>query len=134
MTAQFMPVQDLGQRRLFVTTIQTPLLDMYVDRIRTSTEAFEASSGGFSGGFPSANISGQTGLERLCRQLSGVSNVYEKLKQWSGELYYVEVDEDEDCFALQAEEYRLLKQRIENLIIDHIEREIVQDLRSYARM
>ncbi|CCG80676.1 RINT-1 family protein [Taphrina deformans PYCC 5710] len=137
MTKTFTPLEDLSQRRKFTQSIQVALLDTYRSRIVSSTDAFEALTSGFSGGFPTTDVAGNSGLQRLCRQLSGVSNVLSRLMDWVNDPYYVAIDDPdthESCFDRQIQDYTLLKRRIETLIVNHLSNELTQDLRNYTRL
>lgn len=136
MAKQFSPVRNLKHRSRFVECLQVALLDSYLRKIQSSTDTFEELTHGFSGGFPNADVAGLTGLRRLFRQLSGASNVLDKLKDWSEIPYYIEITEFTGTvtFAQQIQEYSELCRRIKNLITMHLERELTQELRAYSRL
>lgn len=135
LTKTFAPLEDVTKRQAFVDTIQVVLLDSYLEKIRKSTDAFDELVNGFSGAFPVADIAGKPGLQRLCRQLSGVVNVLDKLKEWNEEPFYVELDHEiKSCFDTQIDAYLSLRERIEDLIVKHLQRELAQELRSYSRL
>lgn len=137
MTRLFSPVENLEQRALFVVTVQLTLLDSFIGKIRASTDAYEQLTSGFSGGFPSVDMAGKEGLQRLCRQLSGVANIHDKLRDWSDETFYIEldpVDGTDACFAQQLQEYSALRTRIEGLVAGHVEKDLIQELRPYSKL
>ncbi|ORY77686.1 TIP-1 family-domain-containing protein [Protomyces lactucae-debilis] len=136
LTQRFTPVADTEQRRRFVESLPQKLLLSYHDRIQDSTEIFEVMTSGFSGGFPSADVAGKTGLQRLCRQLSGTSNVLIKLKDMAEDPYYLSIMHADGTGCLDAlmNQYNNLKQRIEQLIITHLDREISAQLKVFCRI
>lgn len=136
MTRRYAALEGLSHHQSFVDTIQIVLLDSYLEKIKSSTDAFDELANGFSGGFPSADITGLPGLKRLCRQLSGVSTVMEKIIDWADEPFYIDMNDNKPeagCFAAQLEGYSVLKERIQVLICSHVEREFSQELRPYVR-
>lgn len=137
MTKRSTPLEGLDHHQTFISSVQVPLLDSYLEKIRASTDAFDELVNGFSGGFPSADITGLNGLKRLCRQISGVSNVLLKIKDLSNDPFFIDnssSEEDQSCFQRQIDEYSNHETRIQGLITLQIERELVQDLRSYFRL
>lgn len=136
-TKRSVPLEGLAHHHSFISSVQIVLLDSYLEKIRASTDAFDNLVNGFSGGFPSADVMGLNGLRRLCRQISGVSNVLAKLREWADDPFYIHdgvSGENESCFNQQIADYTDLKERIRLLIDSQIERELVQDLRTYLRL
>ena len=133
MSRQFSPVENLLQRKDFVDTVQKALLDSFFEKIRSSTEAYEQLTSGFSGGFPTIDISGLQGLQRLFRQLSGVVAISGALLDWSDDPYYIECN-TEPCFSTQIKDYSTLRERIEKLIVSHLERDLSSAMKAYAKI
>lgn len=136
MTRRFAPLEDLELRTRFVGAIQVYLLESYLARVQSSTDAFEALTGGFSGGFPTGDIAGKAGLQRLCRQMSGIANVHQKIVEWSEDPYYVvlEAETARPCFERQCQDFSKLQDRIEGMITNHLYAELSQEIRPYTRL
>lgn len=170
-TDRYRPLPEFSLRLPFLIDIQLPLLEAYLQRINSVTDAFETLSfglmravpGSIAGGESGTNgprlTNGVNGLQRLIRAAVSAHWMKDVCKEWSEDLFFLDQwqdvctqavkdprikafcnkllnrsvykEDDPGVFEAYIYQFRELAERIEALIIKHINREITGELKSY---
>ena len=138
LTTRFERVVSTLQGRKFVDTVQKPILERYLARVSESTDAFAQLSHGFSGGFPTTDIAGLAGLQRLTRQYSAVCHLVDRMRGWNEDSFYNRCGGDSylgtGAFDSLEHDYDTLLDRIWSLLGQHVSGELLTALKPYGRV
>lgn len=119
LTDTYLPLPQLSQRLIFVTSIQLPLLRTYQQRLTRSLDAFEGLSSAFARAIPGGiepgtglptgdadMVRGLRGLSRLLKAYLSALHVHTALRKWSEKSVFLEMSEQ----LLSTDEGRRLLQ------------------------
>ncbi|KAI9872535.1 MAG: hypothetical protein M1830_001510, partial [Pleopsidium flavum] len=99
-TDRYRPLSSFSQKLRFLINIQITIFDKFHDRLQSSLEAYLTMTSSIARTMQGvskedqANLQGVAGLERLCRVYGSAEYLEKKMRDWSDDVFFLELWEE----------------------------------------